>query len=116
MIHSLGVIGIVSYLFYSTDPKLRDCLPSDFIFGGETYGQIATTADCHKDCLKTEYEESVAISEVLTEPIVSQNKLSQEGSYKVEPSRVSVLQFYFRSLDYANFIQYQEPFSDFLCK
>ena len=99
-----------------TDPKLRDCLPSDFIFGGETYEQVDITAECLKDCLKTEYEESVAISEVLTEPIVSQNKLSVEGSYKVEPSRVSVLQFYFRSLDYANFIQYQEKFSDFLCK
>ena len=52
-------------LFHFTDPKLRDCLPSDFIFGGETYAQVNTAADCLKDCLKTEFEESVAISEVL---------------------------------------------------
>ena len=58
----------------------------------------------------------IHIDHPVTEPIVSQNKLSREGSYKVEPSRVSVLQFYFRSLDYANFVQYQEKFSDFLCK
>ena len=71
------------FYLYLLDPSLRDCLPSDFLFDGEMFGDMDNSV-CPKDCIRTDYDEEIAISEVLKLPIDEYNAGLPNGSYKMD--------------------------------
>ena len=78
-----GTRGVNSLIFYLLDPSLRDCLPSDFLFDGEMFGDMANSV-CPKDCTRTDYDEDIATSELLKPPIDEYNAGLPEGQYKMD--------------------------------
>ena len=64
--------------------ELRDCVPSDFYSGKETFGQVEDHL-CPKDCTSTNYLESLAISEVVPDAIEKNQDQYENDRYKVVP-------------------------------
>ena len=93
---------------------------------------------CPNDCVHTEYKAQSTWTEVKKSPIMTffqamppetwtmpydatlVNALSLVINHLplfiVSIRRISIVQLYYRSLDYSRFIQYQDSLSDFLCK
>ena len=62
---------------------VRDCRPSDFIFEQENFGDV--TYECYKDCVRSKFEESIAISEVVGDAIDAYQAGIPDDVYKMDP-------------------------------
>ena len=76
--------------------ELRDCVPSDFLFGKETSGQVEDHL-CPKDCTSTNYLESLAISEVVPDAIEKNQDGYENDRYKMVPRYLNLVTHIFKS-------------------